>query len=134
VSTELALSSAPSPSTALSLPLQLNAFYYWVENCMFRLDDLPDFGHDYSSYVLIHLIPAQPGSSLRLAFSALSHAVFGRARKETRAIEDAGKVHAQSMMSTQKDITELSVENTDQLLIAIMLMGSYEVRLKPKER
>jgi hypothetical protein len=96
---------------------------------MFKVDDLPDIGHEYGTYVLSHWNRAQPGSSLHLAFSALSHAVFGRARWVNKAIEDADRSHAQSIVRTQEEMKEFSNESIDQLLVSIMLMGTYEVCL-----
>lgn len=101
---------------------------------MFRLEDLPDIGHEYSNYVLFNWVRAQPGSSLHVALSALSHAVFGRARHVNKAIEDADRAHAQSIIKTSKgmrEMKEMSSESIDQLLVAIMLMGTYEVCLVP---
>lgn len=112
---------------ALSIPVEVHAFHYWMENFIFRLDDLPDIGHEYSTYVLSYWARARPGSSLHLALSALSHAVFGRARQVSKAIEDADKIHAQGIVRTHKELKELSDESIDQLLITIMLMSSYEV-------
>ena len=60
-----------------------------MENFMFRLEDLPEIGHEYSNYVIFGWARARPGSSLHAAFSALSHAVFGRARHTNKALEDA---------------------------------------------
>ena len=96
---------------------------------MFRLDDLPDIGHEYNSFVISHWARARPGSGLHLALSALSHAVFGKARNVNKALEDADKFHAQSIMKTHKEMNELSAENIDQLLVTIMLMSSFEVCL-----
>ena len=124
--------TSPSISTALSTPIEVQAFHYWIENFMFRLEDLPDIGHEYSNYVIFNWIRAQPGSSLHVSLSALSHAVFGRARHVNKAIQDADRAHAQSIIKTSKDmrdVKEMSTENIDQLLVAIMLMGLYEVCL-----
>ena len=99
---------------------------------MFRLEDLPDIGHEYGNYVLFNWVRARPGSSLHVALSALSHAVFGRARHENKALENAGKAQALSIVKTSKEMMEVkqvSSQSIDQLLVATMLMGTYEVSL-----
>jgi hypothetical protein len=130
--TQLPTHASPSLSYALSLPIDVQSFHYWVENFMFRLDDLPDIGHEYSNYVIFTWVRAHPGSSLHVSLFALSHAVFGRARRVSKAIEDADRAHAQSIIKTSKDMRdmkEMSGEDIDQLLVATMLMGTYEVCL-----
>ena len=101
---------------------------------MFRLDDLPDIGHEYGSYVIFNWIRARPGSSLHLALSAVSHAVFGRARQVDEAIEKADSAHAQSIVKTHREMKVLSNESIDQLLVTTMLMSTYEVRFELVER
>jgi hypothetical protein len=122
-------SPEPSPPDALSTPIEIKAFHYWMENFTFRLDDLPDIGHEYGSYVLLYWNRARSYSSLHLALSALSHAVFGRAKQVSKAVESAQRIHAQTIVSTKKDMDEVSDESIDQLLVAVMLMGTYEVWL-----
>jgi hypothetical protein len=123
-------SPEPSPPAAVSTPLETQAFHYWLENFTFRLDDLPDIGHEYSNYVSLYWNRARSDSSLHLALSALSHAVFGKAKHVSKAVEDAERFHAQTIMSAKKDMDEVSNETIDQLLVAIMLMGIYEVCLR----
>ena len=110
--------------------MDVQAFHYWLENWMFRLEDLPEIGHMYSEHVLFHWARARPGSGLHLALFAFSHAVFGRANHVERALEEADKAHAQSIVATQKemeDLEQLSDERIDQLLVTTMLMSSYQV-------
>jgi hypothetical protein len=100
---------------------------------MFRLEDLPEIGHEYNAYVVFHWARARPGSGLHLALFAFSHAVFGRASHMERALEDADKVHAQSIVTMQKEMEDLeqsSAEKIDQLLVTTMLMSSYQVGLE----
>jgi hypothetical protein len=127
-STQLELISlTPQIPQQLSHPLQEQAFYYWIENFMFRLDDLPNIGHEYTAHVLSHWIRAKPGSSLHWAFSAISHAVFGKKRGVVKAIQVAEKSHEMAIVKTHQDMKQLSSESIDELLITIMLMSSYEV-------
>ena len=99
---------------------------------MFRLEDLPDIGHEYGSYVIFHWVRARPESSLHLAPFALSHAVFGRANYVDKALEDADRAHAQSIVKMQEEMGEIGDspnEKIDQLLVTTMLMSSYQVCL-----
>jgi hypothetical protein len=117
-----------SPQAAHALDVQ--AFHYWLENWMFRLEDLPEIGHMYSEHVLFHWARARPGSGLHLALFTFSHAVFGRANHVEKALEVAERAHAQSIAAIQKemeDLEQLSDENIDQLLVTTMLMSSYQV-------
>ena len=99
---------------------------------MFRLEDLPDIGHEYNAYVVFHWARARPGSGLHLALFAYTHAVFGRANRLEKALEDADRAHAQAIVTMQKemeDFEQLSDENIGQLLVTTMLMSSYQVGL-----
>jgi hypothetical protein len=120
--------SSQGVQPALSLPVELHALSFWVENFQFRLDDLPGMGHEYGSYVLLHWARARPDSSLHLALLALSHAVFGRIRQVDEATIGAYKFYARSIVKLSKETKELSSENMDQLLLTTMLMANYEVR------
>lgn len=101
---------------------------YWVENFLFRQDELPDMGHEYTIYVLQHWTKAEAGSSLNLAVNALSHAVFGKTKMVEEATCHADKLHVQSIARTYEEMKDLNRgdENIDQLLLAIMLMSTYE--------
>ena len=97
---------------------------------MFRMEDLPDFGHEYNAYVLSYWARAQPGSSLHLALFAFSHALFGRANHVLKAIENADRAHARALVKMQDDMEDMngvSDEMIDQLLVTTMLMSSYQV-------
>jgi hypothetical protein len=120
-------SEAPRPMPAITTSYETLAFHYWVENYVFRVDELPEFGHEYLQYVLYYWNRTRPGSSLHLALSAVSLAVFGKARGVGQAVEDAERIHEQTIVSTKKVMSEVSDETIDQLLLAIMLMGFYEV-------
>jgi hypothetical protein len=121
---------AASPSPLLftpRIPVKQLAFGYWVENFTFQLGELPDIGHEYGNHTLSYWDNTEPDSSLSLAVSAISHAVFGRAKRLSPALEDAEKHYAKSVVKTRSQIKEVSNETIDQLLITIMLMANYEV-------
>jgi hypothetical protein len=70
---------------------------------------------------------------LHLGLFAYSHAVFGRANRVEKALEDADRAHSQAIVTMQKemeDFEQLPDENIDQLLITTMLMSSYQVSLQ----
>lgn len=110
-----------------SAPLSEHAFLYWVQNYVFRPDDLPDIGHEYGTYVLFAWLRSRPESSLHLALNALSHAIFGKARKLDQATKDAHELYAQSIVLMRQEMEKPANEDLDRLLITIMLMGLFEV-------
>jgi hypothetical protein len=110
-----------------SIPIEQHAFGYFVENFTFWPNYMPDIGHDYLTYALPYWHRAGPDSSLRLALSAFSLAVFGRARRLDKALRDADRFYVRSIIKTQAEIKELSSESIDHLLVSTMLMTNYEV-------
>ncbi|KAF2836631.1 hypothetical protein M501DRAFT_1018970 [Patellaria atrata CBS 101060] len=129
--TNPSVSTIPSP---LSLPLETHALHYWARNFAFRLEELPDIGHEYSSYVLLVLARARPDSSIHHALSAFSHAVFGRARQFANAMQIADTAYARGIVKTYREMNTMDNEGIDQLLITIMLMNSYENIMYGDER
>ncbi|KAK5226280.1 hypothetical protein LTR47_009170 [Exophiala xenobiotica] len=99
---------------------------YWVENFVFGFNDIPEIGHEYTSYVLPYRDRAHPGSALRLALSALTHAVFGRTRRVDKALEDANMLYFKAITRMEAEVKGVAAEDTDELLITMMLMGSFE--------
>ena len=102
---------------------------YWVENFVFGINDLPEIGHECTSYVLSYRDRAHPRTSLCQALSALTHAVFGRARPMDRALEDANRLYSQASTRVEAEVNDVTAEDMDELLITMMLMGSFEVRI-----
>jgi hypothetical protein len=117
----------PPVSPPLPIPIEDQAFHYFVANFTTWPNDMPDIGHDYLTYALYHWNSAGPGSSLHLAVSAFSHAVFWRGRRISQALENADRFYVRSIMKTQKEIKELSTESIDHLVVATLLMTNYEV-------
>ncbi len=113
----------PSPPVAVCV----QAMDYWMEHFALRPDHLPDIGLEYGSYVSLYFEQAAPESILHLALSAFSHALFGRAKQVPRALRDAERLYAMAIAKMNKEVQSPSTEAPDQLLIATMLMGSYEV-------
>jgi hypothetical protein len=88
---------------------------------------MPDVSRNYLTYALCHWDCVGPGSSLQLAVSAFSHAVFWRKMHATKALEYADRFYARTIIRTQKEIKELSNEKIDHLVVATLLMTNYEV-------
>ena len=128
--TLISRSSKTSPTSGIPQNLHDVAFCYWLENFVFAIRDLPEFGHEYGTYVLPLWISTRPGSSLHLAVSALSLAIFGQVKHSIKAIEAAKRFHTHSIAEAHKLMKQIPNEHIDHLLLTIMLMSSYEARLK----
>lgn len=87
---------------------------------------LGDACYEYSSYVLHHWNLAEPGSCLRLALTAYSHAIIGRNRGVRQALSLAQKVYAKAVEEIQKATRRISGDTIYPVMLAMMLMGSYE--------
>lgn len=126
ISSEIALGTPISLSPERS-EREDEASHFWLENYVFRDDELPEFAREYSHFLTTHRDQSQPGSSLRLAMSAFSHVIYGRAMQVDKAIEDANSLFAQSVAKMRMELDELSQDNIDELILTTMLMASYEV-------
>lgn len=111
---------------ALSLPLEMHALYYYAESISMEKNKLGDACYEYSSHVLHYWDLARPGSCLRLALTAYSHAVIGRNRGVRQALSLAQIVYAKAVEEIQKAMSRISSDTIHQVMLAIMLMGSYE--------
>lgn len=114
-------------ASTLSLPMELHAVNYWVENFAFGTNDISDLGHEYSSYVLPYWQRARQDSSLQLALLAVAHAAFGHARRSSKAIRDSNKLYYRALMQTKSDIEHVQAGETEKLLVTIMLLNSFDV-------
>jgi hypothetical protein len=114
--------------STLCSDIESHAFNYYVANYTRWPKGLVETGYEYGAYALCNWDCALPGSSLRLAFSALSLAIFGRANHLEQALEAAERSYVKSIHIVRNDIKTLSNETIDQLLVTTGLMGSYEVR------
>lgn len=117
--------STTSIDATVSFPIDVLSFTYYVRNFLFQPDDLPDFGHGYTVYVLQQWSNSKPDSSLQLAIYSLAHVLFGREKKLQKAIDQAAIYHAQSIKSLEDQIP--GTEDVDSVLITLMLLGNYEV-------
>lgn len=92
-----------------------------------------DVGGEYSAHALRHFTRVSEDSSLRLAVTAFSLAVFGLGRRVKEALEAADKIYAMSVAKVRREIVELSSETIDQILVATVLMATYDVRFNPTD-
>ncbi|TPX12352.1 uncharacterized protein E0L32_006999 [Thyridium curvatum] len=115
-----------APSQAC--PVELQAFNFWARNFVYRLDELPDMGHEYTTYVLPRWDGAPQGSVLDLALSAVTHAVFGRARRAPDATAEAVRLYQRCVVAANEQVRAAQVDPVmlDDLLMASMLMAYYE--------
>lgn len=111
---------------ALSLPLEMHALYYYAESVSMERNKLGDACYEYSSHVLHYWNLARPDSCLRLALTAHSHAVIGRNRGVRQALGLAQRVYAKAVVEIQKAMSGISSDTIYQVILAMMLMGSYE--------
>ncbi|KAI1204418.1 uncharacterized protein F4807DRAFT_465652 [Annulohypoxylon truncatum] len=130
-SPDISVSPTPPPAPA---PEEDEPFRFWLENYMFRDDEIPEFVCEYNHYIIAYRDKTQPGSSLHLAVSALSHAVFGRAMQVEKAIENADLLFSRSIARMQSVFRELTQENIHEILVTAMLMAFYENIMYGHER
>ncbi|KAI0846957.1 hypothetical protein F5Y00DRAFT_126682 [Daldinia vernicosa] len=108
------------------VPAKDKALQFWLDNYVFRDDEIPEFAREYNHYLIAHRDSAKHNSSLHLITSAFSHAVFSRVMQSGESIEEAEKLFAQSIESVQTEIRQLSQSNIDELLLTTMLMADYK--------
>jgi len=116
----------PSTSHSPSIPLETVALHYWFENFTTWPHELVNLSSSISSITPWNCAPAD--SSLHLAISALSLAVYGRAKRVGEALAYSYRFYSQSVTRTRQEMMELSSEKVNQLLVTTALMGSYDVR------
>ncbi|KAI1136295.1 hypothetical protein F5Y05DRAFT_117244 [Hypoxylon sp. FL0543] len=126
--------SVTNSPTSLLPPIEDEAFRFWIENYIFSDDELPEFAREYSHYLTAYWDKTQRDSSLRLAVSAVSHAVFGRAKKAEKLIKDAEKIFSQSIVKMRNEFNGLTQDNIDEVLVTTMLMAFYENVMYAEER
>lgn len=116
-----------SLSTPLSVPIEVYAFNYWRETFTAWPEDLVDVSLEYGAYALCGWDYAHQDSSLHLAVSAFSLAIFGRVKHLNNLERVAHRYYARSCVQIRKEIQGLSNENIDRVLTATMLLATYDV-------
>ncbi|KAI0108018.1 hypothetical protein F4814DRAFT_41511 [Daldinia grandis] len=107
-------------------PAEDRALKFWLDNYVFRNDEIPEFAREYNHYLTAYRDITQHNSSLYLIVSAFSHATLGREMRSDESIERAEKLFSQSMDSMQNEIRQLSQSNIDKLLLTTMLTADYK--------
>jgi hypothetical protein len=107
--------------------MEVYAFNYWKETFTAWPGDLFDVSLEYGAHALCDWDHARPDSSLHLAVSAFSLAIFGRVKHLNNAVRDAHRYYSRSCVRIGQEIQELSNENIDQVLTATMLLATYDV-------
>lgn len=121
----------PLPLHSLSLPLENYAFNYWLINFTIWPKQPRDgeVRNEYGAYALCFWNSSPQDSTLRLSLSALSLVIFGRAMHSKKAFESAHYFYWRSIRSMRKEIANLSDQTIDQLLVATLIMATYDVSL-----
>ncbi|KAI1389265.1 uncharacterized protein F4822DRAFT_195033 [Hypoxylon trugodes] len=118
--------SVISPPTLMASPVAGEALRFWLKNYVFQRDEIPELAREYTYYLETYRGRDQPDSSLRLAVSAFSRAIFARATHPDTATDDAEGFFARSIAKMQDEFHGLSQENIDELLLTTMLLAHYE--------
>lgn len=113
----------------VDFPIEVYAFQYWIENLASWPNDLLDVGQEYGAGARYHSRCAEETeSSLHLAVSAFSLAMFGRANNAYEILQRAERFYARSITELRRELKVLSNNMIDQLLIATMILSKYDVR------
>ncbi|KAJ5587654.1 uncharacterized protein N7459_003419 [Penicillium hispanicum] len=128
------IADTPSPRTSLvlSLPLEDHALNYWVRNYTAWPNDLNGIDYEYGVYALHYFNSTASDSTLQLAVSAFSLAIFGRAMHFDKALKNSQVSYSRSIRRMRADITTLSNETVGQLLVATLLMATYDNIMHPE--
>lgn len=112
----------------VDFPIEVYAFRYWIENLASWPNDLFDVGQEYGAGARYHSRCAEETeSSLHLAVSAFSLAMFGRANNANEILQRAETFYARSITELRRELEVLSNDMIDQLLIATMILSKYDV-------
>jgi hypothetical protein len=116
---------------SLDSSLEEEALFHYVQD---RLGTPFSTPHGVSSYLkqfLLHSGPTKVNSSLNSAIQAVSLAVFGRNQSHSTASSAATRKYVQALSETRLAILHPEQATTDQILLAVMLLNSYEVCTVP---
>lgn len=119
----------PTIAYAPSLPLDIHALNYWMESFAFGVDDVMNTEPEYSSCITLHWRKTSSDSSLHLALSTLTHAIFGHAKQVDKAIEKAHGFYCRAVTKLHTELKNVANQEIDKFLITTMLLGSYEVNI-----
>ncbi|KAH8695286.1 hypothetical protein BGW36DRAFT_453183 [Talaromyces proteolyticus] len=113
-------------SRTLSLPVEHYALHYWIKTFTKWPDDLLDISLEYGAYAIYNWDSLRPDSSLHSAVMSFSLAMFGQVQRSSEIVESSRKYYSQSCTHIRRDIQDLSDKTIDQLLMATMLLDTYD--------
>jgi hypothetical protein len=113
-------------SPALDIPLDDQALTYYSRYYVEVPHGLPEIADSHLKYALADWCYSQPQSILSLAIFAVSHATFGRARKNHAALAVGCTKYSKALMKTNLALKEASEATHDEVLLAVMLLSFYE--------
>lgn len=118
---------APPPVNPPSHTFEAYAFRYFVDNLTIWPNNVADIENDQYTHVICSWESAGPGSSLRLAVSAVSLIVLWQEHRQTRMLNQAQTIYALCISKVHKEMEHLSSERIDHLVVTTTLMATYEV-------
>jgi len=129
VSTKSSSPNIPSEflqfARSLSEPLENQAIIYFVRGWI-EPDTLVDAVVDDVGSIL-HKSTQAPKSTLNLAITAVSLAVFGKTKKSEVALATSREKYTQALGSAKQSIANTSQATSDEMLLSVMMLASYEV-------
>lgn len=111
---------------ALDIPLDDQALTYYSRYYVEVQHGLPEIVDSHLKYALVDWCYSQPQSILSLAIFAVSHATFGRARKNHAALAVGCTKYSKALMKTNLALKDASEATHDEVLLAVMLLSFYE--------
>lgn len=119
----------PAPASLIE-PLNTRATQFFFRNYvldLIALDSLTGRGH--LEYLFPLYSDAKPDSPLSLATIAVSLCIFGAWQKKCREAENecASETFSRALVSTQRAILDPLESKTDSTLMAVLMLGLYEV-------
>ena len=110
------------------MPLESQAFNYFLYHHLATPTTKFDVVFDHLRYVEPFWRTSANGTPLRLAVSALSHAVFGRVKAIPDSIEIGVRTYGDALKATSRALLTRTGVPIEHLVLTIMLLSNYEVR------
>jgi hypothetical protein len=111
---------------ALDIPLHDQALTYYSRYYVEVPHGLPEIVDGHMKYALVDWCYSQPQSIIGLAIFAVSHATFGRARRNHAALAVGSTKYSKALVKTNLALKDTSKATHDEVLLAIMLLSFYE--------
>lgn len=110
--------------------MEFFAFHFWRENLTSWPKDLWDIGQEYGAAGARYISSCkeEPATSIELAVSAFSLVIFGRVKKAYEVLHRAESVYSRSITQLRKELSRLSNDTIDNLLVATIILSKFDVR------